>query len=343
LGQGSDSIPLAGAWVVLHEVTMGGGGPVDSVRTDARGGFRVARPRPDTTALYMVSAAYRDITYFSTALTAREAAREIPAIVVFDTSSTGPALTVAQRHVVVRGAAAANLSVLELVNLANRGARTRVAGEPPRPTWVGRLPAGITGFSVGQGDVSPEAVHSAGDSVVVTAAVPPGTKQLIFTYDMPRRREVRFPLDPTERLVVLLEDTSATAAEGPLTRRGVQVFGDQQFALFDGAAPEGGVMAFRLGRRPFAAGRFVIPLVVGLAAASLLFAMPLLLRRHPAPAAVVAPPQTADALARAIAALDLEHETRTDRSPEVDRVYREQRAALKARLAAALAQGSGSR
>jgi len=34
---GRDTVPLSGAWVVLHRVTRDAGGPLDSVRSDARG------------------------------------------------------------------------------------------------------------------------------------------------------------------------------------------------------------------------------------------------------------------------------------------------------------------
>jgi hypothetical protein len=342
LGRGADSVPVPGAWVVLHEVRMDGGGPIDSVRADRAGRFRLARARSDTAALYMVSAAYHGLTYFSTALTAAEAARDVPPLVVFDTSSTGPALLVAQRHIVVRsGETEATLTVLELVALANDGRTARVVGDPPRPTWVGQLPAGASSFSVGQGDVSSEAVTLVGDSVVVTAAVPPGTKQLVFTYEVPREKELRIPVvEPTERLLVLVDDTTATVVEGPVTRRGVETFNDTQFALFDGAAPAGGTaFVLRLGGRPLR-GTVVTGIVVGLAAVLLLLAIPLLLRRRTG-FAVIAPPESPDALARAIAALDLEHEAAADRSPEADAAYRERRAALKARLAEALARGSG--
>ena len=77
-----------------------------------------------------------------------------PPLVVYDTSSTGPPITVAQRHIVIRGAPGApRRSVMELVALANDGTVTRHAGEPARPTWIGRLPGNASGFTVGQGDV----------------------------------------------------------------------------------------------------------------------------------------------------------------------------------------------
>ncbi len=81
--------------------------------------------------------------------------------------------------------------------------------------------------------------------------------------------------------------------------------------------------------------------IVGLPGALLLFAIPLLRRATPA-AARAHPPDTPEALARAIAALDAGHE-RGPRDPAETAAYRAERAALKARLADALARGQGGR
>lgn len=338
-GAATDSTPLPGAWVVLHEVRLDGGGPLDSLQAAAGGRFRFTVARPDTTALYMVSTTYRSLTYFSEVATGRDSSATFAPLVVYDTSSTGPTVTVAQRHIVVRGGGAGGpRSVLELVALANDGDVTRIAGDPARPTWIGRLPGGASGFTVGQGDVSAEAVTALGDSIVVTAPVPPGVKQLVYTYELPGERELRLPLDqPAERLLVLLEDTTATLVDGPLTRRGVQVFNDAQFVMYDGTAlAAGGAIVFRFEPAGIGASTLTI-IVVGTAALLLLLAVPLLQRRTPG-AAVAPPPETPEALARAIALLDAAHEGRSDRTPAAEEQYRARRAALKAQLNAVLAR-----
>jgi hypothetical protein len=325
---------------VLHEVTVGGGGPRDSLKADGSGRFRFGVSRPDTAALYMVSTTFRGLTYFSAVVPGRDTSAALGPLVVFDTSSTGPAIIVAQRHIVVRSATAGgSRAVLELVALANDGARTRIAGTPPRPTWVGRLPAGATNFQVGQGDVSAEAVQAVGDSVVVTAPVPPGVKQLVFTYDVPGGKALRLPIDqPAERLLVLLEDTAAVLTEGPLQRQGVQVFNDTQFALFSGAAPSGGgAMAFAFGRSPRLATKTLTLVVVGITALLLIIAVPMLWRRAPAPVVAMAP-ETPEALARRIAVLDAEHARAGSLGPDAEHDYQSRRAALKAELNAALAR-----
>ena len=71
-GRVADSVPVPGAWVVLHEVTMSGGGPVDSLRAGPDGTFRLRRAQPDTAALYMASTTWDGITYFSQVVTGRD-------------------------------------------------------------------------------------------------------------------------------------------------------------------------------------------------------------------------------------------------------------------------------
>jgi len=337
-GGEADSVPVAGSWVVLHEVTMHGGGPVDSVRTDPGGRYRLGVARSDSAALYMVSITYEGVTYFSDALHPPQVRDTIPALVVFDTSSVAPAITVGQRHVVVRGAGAGGTrSVLELVMLDNPGARTRIAADSTQPLWSGALPTGVTEFQVGQSDVSADAIVRVGDSVFVTAPIPPGQKQIVFTYALPAGNELRLPLQAaTARVLVLLEDTAATLVSGPLTRRGVETFEDSHFALFDGVVPPGGGMAvfrFTGGRRNTTT--LVTVLVVVLAATALLATLPLLLRRRAA-APIPPGPETAETLARQIAALDRAFEQGTHSAAE-QAAYRARRQQLKQRLQTALA------
>jgi hypothetical protein len=186
--------------------------------------------------------------------------------------------------------------------------------------------------------VSPEAVQVVGDTIVVTAPVPPGVKQLVFTYEIAADRELTVPIDqPAERLLVLVEDTTATVIDGPLARRGVQVFNDAQFAVFDGVAASGGeAMVFGFDRHGLPGSTMTL-VVVGTAALLLFLAVPLLARRRTG-VTVVAPPDSPDSLARAIALLDAEHQRQPDRSPAADEAYRHRRATLKAQLTDALAR-----
>lgn len=341
-GGDADSVPLAGAWAVLHEVTMQGGGPLDSMRTDAGGRYRLGLARSDSTALYMVSVTYEGVTYFSDALHPRQVKDTIPALVVFDTSSVAPAITVGQRHVVVRAPeAGGGRSVLEFVLLDNPGTRTRVAADSATALWAAALPAGATAFQVGQSDVSAEAIVRVGDSVFVTAPIPPGHKQIVYTYTLPAGNELRLPLQAAAgRMLVLLEDTAATLVSGPLTARGVETFEDSHFALFEGTVPSDGIAVFRFTGRRLGSTRLLLTLVVVLAGGTLLATLPVLLRRRAVPLPVG--PETPEMLARQIAALDRAFE-QAPRTTEETTAYRARRQALKQRLQAALApRRSGS-
>src|SRR3989442_8213932 len=82
---------------------MGGrGGPIDSVRSDARGAYALAIARPDSDAIYVVSSWYHGIAYFSEPIRpARRTAVSVAPLTVYDTSATGPAGPAARRVVTI--------------------------------------------------------------------------------------------------------------------------------------------------------------------------------------------------------------------------------------------------
>jgi hypothetical protein len=321
------------AWVTLHQVTTAGGGPIDSVRSDRTGRFRLRVASGDSTALYMVSAAYRGITYFTEAMLARRWQDTLPPLEVFDTSSVAPEIGVSQRHMVVRlPGEGGRRSVLELITLINRGDRTRISPDSTTPVWVGRLPGRAEAFQVGEGEITAPAVVKRGDSLIVTGPVPPGTRQVMYTYTLPGDHQLAVPLDqPVDRFLVLLEDTAAVLMAGPLERRGIEVFDDIPFAMFDGAVPPDARQAvFQLARTGLRPETLAIG-IAALAGVVLLLAIPLIRRRRVLVPVGVAL-ETPQALAHRIAALDAAFEA-GDRSPASETAYRERRAALKSRLA----------
>ena len=332
-----DSTPAAGLWAVLHAVGReGGGGAVDSQRTDRAGRYVIRDVRRDTNAIYLVSTSHLGITYFTGGLLPEGARDTAETLVVYDTSSTGPPVGIAERHIVVRVADAdGSRRTLELLVLANRGALTRIAPDSLTPVWTGRLPAGAMGFETGESDVSAEAVHALGDTVFVTAPLPPGRKQVLYTYVLPGRAgELRLTTaQPHERLTVLLEDTTAVQVGAALESRGIQVFEDAQFAMYEGrSVPAGADIAFRF-TRPAVSTAMIQAVLLGVAALVLIGTLVLWLRRQrPATA------DGSDALAREIAALDRAFEARAGTASPAERAaYEGRRARLKARLEAALA------
>ncbi len=136
---GRSATPLARAWVVLHEVSMGGrGGPIDSARSDARGAYALAIARPDSDAIYVVSSWYHGIAYFSEPIRpARRSAVSVAPLTVYDTSATGPALRVARRVITIaRPQRDGTRDVLELVAREPRDRDPRRGGQ--RAPRVGR-------------------------------------------------------------------------------------------------------------------------------------------------------------------------------------------------------------
>lgn len=130
-----DTTPAASVWAVLHQITDQGGAAVDSSRTDAQGWYAVRAPARDSASVYVVSVTYAGIAYFSRPIRAFGRVEQTAEVLaVFDTSSTEPAIALAQRHVIIRRPQDRGARrVLELLVLANTGNRTRVAPDTSRP------------------------------------------------------------------------------------------------------------------------------------------------------------------------------------------------------------------
>lgn len=340
---GGDSVPLAGAFVVGHHIGARGQGPVDSVRTDGAGRFRIAVARPDTGGLYVVSSRFRDIGYFGEPVAPRDRERAAAqTLAVYDTSAAGPALTIVLRHIILTSPDAdGSHRVLDIFQVHNAGTTTRVAADSNGTTWRVRLPPGVANFVLGEGDISPAAVRREGDEMLVGAPFPPGDKQVLASYTLPRGvRELRIPIDQeTSRLDLLVEDSSSSASgPGVGTAPALQIEG-RTFRRFAAQRLTGGQdLTLRLAASADAGRRFTWLIVVaaglGLGAALIYF-----LGRRGVPADAPAGGAGAEALAAQIAALDERFEGReAETPPDAWARYTERRAALKEELRAALAR-----
>jgi len=265
---------------------MGGGGqPIDSARTDARGAYALTIRRPDSAAIYVVSTWHAGIAYFSEPVAPGRSKSDLRPLYVYDTSSTGPPVRVMRRLVTVaREKRDGSRDVLELVELENPGVATRVARDTLRPTWAGALPPVAIQFRVGQGDVSPQVVTRRGDSVVVYGPLPPRErKQLSYTYVLPATvRHVGLPIDQSiEEVDLLLEDTAAVVTAAALDSLGLEDIGGRRFARYRTpplSAGAGLAIAFTERRLPPEA---LVPFIVGLAAVALAVGFVVALRRKP--------------------------------------------------------------
>jgi hypothetical protein len=328
---GTDTLPASGVSVSLHRIGRTAQGVVDSARTPAHGrfGFRV---RPDTTAVFLVSARYAGIEYFSGP--ARPGRDTALALIVSDTSSAVP-LELSARHVIVGRPEADGRPVLDLITLANRSDVTRVAPDTLTPTWSLRLPSGARNLEVEQGDLSPTAVEQRGDSVHVFAPIPPGRKHLMIGYRLPGDGDEFSWLAPADTFDLLLEEEGASVRGGGLVAAGPVDLSGKLLQRWTAAPPTPGTVVVRFGP-PGGADTTLLTALV--AATALVFAGLLLVlarrARAGSPAGVNVGPDPLEELVR----LDAAYSNREGQVPEPEwSEYLRRRAALKAAAEAALA------
>ena len=287
---GRDSVPLRGRWAVLHRVTHSEAGPIDSVRTNAAGGYSMHLPRPrtaaDSAAVYVVSTWYDSLAYFSLPLNVlgRPAVR-VEDLVVYPTTKHAPPITLARRLVTIaRPAPDGTRDVLEILELENAGLTTRITDDTLQPTWAGAIPRAAVNFQGGQGDISPEAMRRVGDSVFVLGPIPPGpVKQLSYGYVLPAAEtRVLLRIDqPTKDVNLLVEDTSAAVAAPRLESLGVRAIEERRFAAYRAASlAPGDEVTVRLPGGAFRP-QALVKYVVGFFAVAMLGALVWALRRKP--------------------------------------------------------------
>lgn len=333
LARGTDTVPVLDQWVVLHEVTVAEGGPIDSVRTDRRGRFRLRSPARDSEATYLLSARYHGIGYFSTPIDPDSLPDgDVPPILVYDTASTGAPIGLAERHILVRSPGGdGRRRVIELFVVSNAGTVTRIAGADGSPVWSVAIPPYAEDVEIGVSDLASDAIEITEGALQVYAPIVPGEREVLIGYLLPAGAEdFVVTLDqPVARLTVLLGDTSAVLESPQLAMVGVEALEGEPLRRYGGEAVGTGT-AIRIGfvaaGAPFPIEGVVVPILV------VLMALGFLAWRRRTPV-TGAPGDDPSVLAARIAALDAEFRGREDDE------YRRRRAELKERLSAALAAG----
>jgi len=354
LGSARRQPGVAGQTVVLHRIASDSAGSLDSARTSRDGRFRFAYTAAGE-ALYIVSTRFAGIAYFTPPLRATDVRRGGADIVVFDTTTSDIVLAVRGRHFIVAAPDENGVRrVVEVFEIANDTSLTRIAGPGGAPSWSVRLPGGATSARAGQSDVPAEAVRFEGGDAQVFAPFPPGLKQIVFSYELPRGA---FPLGipasaPAGTLEVLLEEEAAAATGGGLVRQEpvrLEGRGYQRYLAQDVPANAALRLAVPETRR---SGRTLPTLIVTMA--GVLFALGAVTGRRRAPApppasgrgpvTVAEPVPDAESLASAIAALDTVLESLPDPGDGARAAYAARRTELKDRLLASLAavEGRGS-
>lgn len=337
---GGDTLPVPGAGIVLHRVGQDTQGPVDSMAVDASGRFRF-RFTTDSGAVYLLSVRHHGITYFSSPV-ARDPANRVDDIllIVSDTSATAPVRIAARSLIVGAAEASGARTVVEVVELANRGQQTRVAPESV-PTFTLALARGGHGFVVEDTDLSPEAVRVEGDSLRIFAPLAPGERVVILQYTLPagiRRLELP-PAPAIDTMQVLLEAGQLALESALLPAAGQESIEGRPYARWVGPWPADSALAVVVTGVSLRPSRVLAVLVAGLVvamAAGLVLASRR--RREGGVPARPAAPRDAGAIVEAIARLDAAHAGReAEHSRDAWSAYRTERARLKAELERALA------
>lgn len=330
---GGDTVPAPGARVVLHRLTRSVSGPIDSVAASRSGEFRF-RFRPDTGVVYLVSASWGGIVYFSEPIPDESLSQPVSlSLLVADTSSA-VALRVVARYVVL-GAPDANRNrtAIDLFVIRNPSPATRVGPDSTSPSWQHVLP-GEVGHSAGApgSEIDSAAVRFEDDRVLVYAPFAPGDKQLLIEHTIPAStRSLVIPLGEGADSVQVVAEEEGVVVQG-LEPTSSQVLEGRPLARWIGARPGGDItITFP---RTINLERWLVPALA--AGVLLVMIVALLVARRPRPVVLPSPTSAVDHLVDAIAQLDAAHRGR-ELSADERAAWQEQRARLKRELTAALA------
>ena len=199
LERGGDSTgmgPAVNTWVTLHRVGKDSAGPVDSVRTDAAGRYRMRwTPFGASDAVYFASVRWGGIAYFTAPLRSAVSAGDDAEITVFDTTSRTFPLVVKGRHIIVGQLdSAGSRTVIEVFELSNDSLQTLISpeGTNAKPTWHTLVPQAAQEVRLTPGEISGDAFTHTSGQVSIIAPIAPGLKQVAFSY---RLSAASFPIN----------------------------------------------------------------------------------------------------------------------------------------------------
>lgn len=236
--------------VTLHRVNSRDAGAVDSILTDTKGAFSFRVAAPDSMSMYLASARYGGIAYFSQPMQGGQSSGPAE-IIVYDTTSRDVRVQLQGRHVVVSSPnAAGRRSVIDVLEIENDTILTRVPGPENRPTYSLLLPDGVTNVHASQGEISDKTVEMRNGRAELFSPLSPGLRQLVLTYEVGADA---FPLAiPLEHSVsvleVLLEERGASATGVGLADKGPVTVDGKTFTRYLGAsANDNGVVTIASG------------------------------------------------------------------------------------------------
>ena len=338
--------PVPGVWVTIHRVGPDSAGPLDSMRTDRYGRYRFTYRRfGDPAALYFAASVYNGIAYFSSPFRGGAVKGDDAEIVVFDTTTHPVRYTIQGHHLVIGAPRPTGLrDIVEVYEVSNDTVVTAIGRDSLTPVWSAPMPKGAIGFTAGQGDVSASSLQRRGDSVVLLAPFSPGVKQLSFSYALDQRAfPWEFTLDRQNGLLeVLLEEPGASVRSPSLRSQGNATTQGRTFKRFLAQNPPAGErVRIDVPSTAFAARSTLVTAVAVGFMLAMIGALWVAYRRGRVirpPTTRTQPEESVATLASAIAALDARREANDPSLSSAD--YDAERAALKARLAARLADGT---
>ncbi len=349
----SDSLEITtvpNAMVTLHRVARDGQGPLDSIRSDARGAYHFSfRTKGASDAVYFTSVTWGGIAYFTAPIRTAIARGADAEITVFDTTTRAVPLIISGRHLIVSAADTTNeRTVVEVFEISNDSTLTLVAGDTNagRPTWSVGVPFDARGIKIGQGEVSADAFTASAGRVSVFSAIAPGVKQISFSYRIPSKS---FPLQfPIEHgavvLEVLIEEPTGQVTGGGLAATDPVSLENRNFRRYLAQdVKDGATINIVLPSGPSVGRNLYIATLLGtIGVVMLLILLRAMQRRRPVMYGAPMQPRTmqaplADRLAREIADLDATFARQQNPGDSLRAAYDERRAELKDALAAEIA------
>jgi hypothetical protein len=242
---GGASLPLAGAWVVLHRVGADHAAPIDSQRTNADGRYAFRyQTSGDANAVYFATSSRGGVAYFSMPFKTAVVTGDDALLTVFDTTSAPVPIRIRARHLVVGAPATDGMRpIVEVVELSNDSSVTRIAAGDTVPVWESVLLDGARDATLGQADFSDRAVKFEANKLRLLASFAPGLKQLSWSYRVKSLDEYSVPvMQEAGLLEVLIEDPLGRAEGGGLIASGPTTVSGRTFARFLGQEVRGGAV-----------------------------------------------------------------------------------------------------
>jgi len=202
--------------VVLHHLSQGIQGELDSLRLGPGGSFRFtlpSAPDPALSDIFFASVRHDGVLYFGPMITVSEQLDSLYQVNAYDTllaPTEGLPVTLQSRSVFIEPDST-DWRVTDLFELRNDEPRTIVARSGGY-TWRHPMPDGVREVDAGEGELAADAAQYLNGEVVARAALPPGGRLFVVRYriDSPF---MSLPVQTgTERLDVLVREPAPTIA-----------------------------------------------------------------------------------------------------------------------------------